>query len=82
MGAVGYRVDAAGHLTEVGRISHTGRDQSPLSPSSSPSAYPFDAAVHRALVVGDRLYSVSERGVLASDLGTLADQTWMPYPAG
>ena len=43
---------------------------------------PFGAsqgAVERALVVGDRLYTVSEAGILESDLASLAPGTWMAF---
>jgi uncharacterized secreted protein with C-terminal beta-propeller domain len=35
--------------------------------------------VERALVVGDMLYTVSESGILASDLSTLAPASWLPW---
>lgn len=44
-------------------------------------AHPADAAVRRSVVVGDRLYTVSERGVEANDVATLAVESWLPFPA-
>jgi hypothetical protein len=38
-----------------------------------------DAAVRRALVVGDRLYTVSDKGVEASNIDTLAGVEWIPF---
>ena len=35
--------------------------------------------VERALVVGDKLYTVSEAGILESDLASLAPGTWMAF---
>jgi Beta propeller domain len=64
-GAIGFRIDPARGIDEVGRVSH-GDDS-------------FDVPVGRSLVVGDRLYTVSVRGVKASDLETLADRGWMPF---
>jgi hypothetical protein len=34
----------------------------------------------RSLVVGDRLFTVSPAGVLASDLGTFADRGFAAFP--
>ncbi|ADB51303.1 beta-propeller domain-containing protein [Conexibacter woesei] len=39
------------------------------------------AAVRRAVVVGERLFTLSDDGVQASALSTLAPQTWLPFPA-
>jgi uncharacterized secreted protein with C-terminal beta-propeller domain len=35
--------------------------------------------IRRSLVVGDVLYTVSDGGVKASDLATLADEGWVPF---
>ncbi len=59
-------VSGSGALEEVGRVRH-------------PGERPWDAQIERALVVGDLLYTVSREGVLASDLGSLATQTWLPF---
>lgn len=40
-----------------------------------------DTAVQRTLVVGDRVLTVSERGVLRSSLASGADQSWAPFAA-
>jgi uncharacterized secreted protein with C-terminal beta-propeller domain len=37
--------------------------------------------VRRALVVGSTLYTLSETGLAASDLGTLTEEAWVPFPA-
>lgn len=39
-----------------------------------------DAQIRRSLVVGDRVYTVSEQGVKASRLDNLADVGWAPFP--
>jgi uncharacterized secreted protein with C-terminal beta-propeller domain len=36
-------------------------------------------AIERELVVGSMLYTVSEAGIMVSDLGTFAQQAWMAY---
>jgi uncharacterized secreted protein with C-terminal beta-propeller domain len=51
-------------IDELGRIRH------------GATAVP----IRRSVVVGDSLYTVSEEGVRASDLGTLADEGWAGFP--
>ncbi len=70
-GAVGFTVDASpdGGFAERGRLSHAGRN----------SAEPFPAAVTRSLVIGDSLYTLSEVGLLASDLATFGDRGWVSF---
>lgn len=67
VGAVGLRVGRGG-IEEVGRITHPGAERG-------------TAAIRRSLVVGERLFTVSEAGVKASSLATLADVAWLPFPA-
>ena len=38
-----------------------------------------DGPIRRSLVVGDRLFTLSDQGVKASDLATLADRGWTPF---
>jgi uncharacterized secreted protein with C-terminal beta-propeller domain len=64
VGAAGFRVDREG-IAEVGRITH--------------GSNPFGVPVRRALVVGERLYTVSDAGVRASRLDSLADVAWAPF---
>jgi hypothetical protein len=68
VGAVAFDVGRSS-VAEAGRLTHT-RD----------SEEPWLAQIRRALVVGDTLYTVSERGLLASDVATLAERSWMPFP--
>jgi hypothetical protein len=63
-GALGFRLDPAAPIAEVGRATH-----------------PEGAPVRRSLVVGERLFTLSERGLLASSLADLAPLTWVPFPA-
>ncbi len=63
-------VRAAGGLDEVGRVSHPapeGREHHGLG------------GIRRSLVIGDSLFTVSEAGVLATDLGTLEDRGWVSF---
>jgi uncharacterized secreted protein with C-terminal beta-propeller domain len=66
LGAIGFSVGRT-RIDEVGRVTHDdGQYQSP---------------VRRAVVVGDRLFTVSDLGVKASALSSLADQAFVPFPA-
>ena len=67
VGAIGYRVDRAG-IAELGRISHD-----PVNGLVPP--------IERSLVIGNRLYTVSAGGVLASSLDSLARQGFAAFPA-
>jgi hypothetical protein len=64
-GAIGFRVGAA-KIDEVGRITHPGNGYSP--------------GIRRALVVGKRLFTVSDAGAKASTLSSLADEAFVPFP--
>ena len=66
-GAVGLRADR-NVLDEVGRVQHPADRQTGNPPP-----------IERSLVVGPRLFTVSQSGVLASDLGTLHDQGWAAF---
>jgi hypothetical protein len=65
-GAIGFHITATG-ITEVGRVSHD---------AVNGYIYPID----RELVVGKQLYTVAQDGVMASDLGTLARQSFAAFP--
>jgi hypothetical protein len=67
-GAIGFHATKAGGVTEAGRASHP-RDQ-----------YGYSAAISRSLVIGDRLFTVSTAGVLASDLASFADSGFTTFP--
>ena len=64
VGAIGFRVGRASGIDEVGRIAH------------GTSAVP----VRRSVVVGASLYTVSDEGVRANDLVTLANEGWAGFP--
>jgi len=66
VGAIGYHVDGSG-LSELGRIVDD-------------AAGPYQPAIRRSVVVGDRLFTISEAGVLASNLATLARQSFVAFP--
>ncbi len=64
LGAVGLAVTRQTGITPIARVAHP--DQS--------------APVRRSLVVGDTLYTVSDTGVMASELATLSPKGWVPLP--
>ena len=66
-GAVAVDVADDGSLAERGRVSHQDR-----------AGAEQHAWINRSLVIGDTLYTLSEAGVLASDLTTVADAGWLP----
>ena len=66
VGAIGYRLDASG-IAEVGRIVH--------DPVSG-----WLPAVQRSLVIGDRVFTLSRSGVMASSLDALAPQAFAAFP--
>jgi uncharacterized secreted protein with C-terminal beta-propeller domain len=66
-GAVGFRIARGTGIKEVIRVSH-------------PGAARGEVPVRRSLVVGDALYTVSDAGVQATGLQTLADEGWAAFP--
>lgn len=73
IGVAGFDVDVDAGIREAGRVAHEeGRVDGDDSVWSTPS-------IRRSVVVGDLLYTVSERGVKASDLHSLADHAWLPF---
>jgi hypothetical protein len=66
-GAIGFRV-APTRIDEVGRIEHD-------------DAGSYSPGIRRSLVVGGRLFTLSELGIKSSALSSLADEAWVPFPA-
>ncbi len=67
-GAAGYRVDRARGISELGRVSHDN-----LGGRWTPS-------ISRAVVVGPRLFTVSDLGIKASGLESFAGAGWAAFP--
>jgi hypothetical protein len=65
-GAIGFRVGTS-TIDEVGRIAHDGGQYSP--------------GIRRAVVIGQRLFTISDLGAKASTLSSFADEAWVPFPA-
>ena len=74
-GAIGVIVDRDG-ITDVGAVTHLG-----LKPGSDDDEYGYEwqAQIHRSLVIGDLVYTVSEKGVKASSLTDLSDIAWVSF---
>jgi hypothetical protein len=64
-GAVAFRLETGRPIVEAGRLEH------PAERGETP--FP----VRRSLVVGDRLYTLSDAGLLASNLADLAPVAWL-----
>jgi hypothetical protein len=69
-GAVGLTVDAEGNLSELDRVAHPeGLDGSP----------DYRAQILRSLVIGDSVYTISAKGLLQSDVGSLEETAWLEF---
>jgi Beta propeller domain len=69
-GAVGLSVDDDGNLAEVERLVHPGGDD---------SYGDYRAQIMRSLVIGDDLYTVSAKGIMTSELGSLEETAWLEF---
>jgi uncharacterized secreted protein with C-terminal beta-propeller domain len=65
--AAGFFVSRTSGITRVRRIAH------PADPTGL-------SAIRRSLVVGNTLYTVSGRGVMTSDLSSLVEKGFVPFP--
>lgn len=61
-------------VKQVGEIRHPGYTEDECEDCGE-----WSAPITRSLVIGDTLFTFSEVGVLASDLDSLQDITWMPF---
>jgi uncharacterized secreted protein with C-terminal beta-propeller domain len=68
LGAVGLTVDPEGNIEETRRIAHPGGDTED-----------YRAQIMRSIVIGDDVYTVSAKGIMKSDLGTLDEETWLEF---
>jgi len=68
-GSVVYEVTTAGDLREVARVE----------PPAAEDGQCCGSGVLRSLVIGELLYSVTERGLLSAPMDRLDDQAWLPY---
>jgi uncharacterized secreted protein with C-terminal beta-propeller domain len=62
-----WSVGSAGTLRQVGALTQ---------PGSADQGYP---EIERAVVVGGDIYTLSEQGVMVSDMSSLSRLAWLPY---
>jgi uncharacterized secreted protein with C-terminal beta-propeller domain len=67
--ALGYKVTRGGGIAQVGTVEH------------GPGNLSWTPPIRRSLVVGDKVVTLSDAGVKASSLATLAEQGWATFPA-
>lgn len=83
-GAVVLRVGREG-IAQLRSISHEATDPGVPPPSLEPGSEPgvgigpSPVPIRRSLVLGGVLYTVSDAGVMATSLETLADTAWVPF---
>jgi len=68
-GALILRIDDSG-ISEVGFVSQ---------PTDSQVGYPSPAAIERSLIIGQTLWTVSNAGVMATELTNLQQSRWIPF---
>jgi len=69
-GAIAFRVGRNG-IKELTKISHPAEAGASTGQAGAP--------IRRSLVVGNRLYTLSDGGVRANSLDTLTDLAWIPF---
>jgi hypothetical protein len=74
-GAIGVIADRDG-IRDVGTVSHSEQNK-----GIAAGEYWYDGRVqiHRSLVIGDLVYTMSESGLKASSLDDLSDVAWVPF---
>ena len=70
-GALVLRVGDSG-ITETGFITQPD--------TANPTGYPGYSPIERSLIIGQTLWTISAAGAMASDLTTLRQQGWVPFP--
>jgi hypothetical protein len=66
VGAIGFHIGASG-IDEVGRIVHD-----PFNGYSPP--------IRRSVVIGSELFTLSDEGIMASSIDTLARRAFVAFP--
>lgn len=92
IGAIGWRMTTTSGFEEVGRLTHDdgsssgGGDPAPAQETSSeepaadePLGEWRDPAIRRSIVIRDALYTLSDHGVMTSDLRTLDERAWLGF---
>jgi hypothetical protein len=62
-----WTVSTSGTLDQVGTLAQ---------PGSGESGYP---EIERAVIVGNDIYTLSEQGLMVSDMSSLSQLAWLPY---
>jgi hypothetical protein len=70
-GALVLRIDDSG-ITETGFVTQPG--------TANTTGYPGYPPIERSLIIGQTLWTISTAGARASDLTTLRQQEWIPFP--
>ncbi len=74
-GAIGVVADREG-IRDIGSVTHSGQNK-----GTAEGEYWYDgrAQIHRSLVIGDLVYTMSESGLKASSLDDLTDVAWVGF---
>lgn len=70
LGAVGLRVESDGDLDEIRTVVHPGGDK---------AEWDWRAQIRRSIVIDDSVYTISSKGIMKSDLGSLTEQAWLGF---
>jgi hypothetical protein len=70
LGAVGLNVDDSGNLGEIARLVHPGGED---------EYGDYRAQIMRSMVIDDRVFTVSAKGIMSSDLDTLEETSWLQF---
>jgi hypothetical protein len=70
-GAIGLEVGEDG-IDLIKRINHPGG-------RSDNGSYDWMAQINRSIVIGDHVYTVSQKGILKSDINTLGREAWVEF---
>lgn len=68
IGAIGLEVDSDGNLHEIRRVAHPGNED-----------WDWRARIHRSIVIGDSVYTISSKGIMKSDLADLVEQAFTGF---
>lgn len=74
-GAIGVVANRDG-IKDVGTVTHT---ESKAGGLDDEYWYDWQAQIHRSMVIGDLVYTMSEKGLKASTLNDLSDVTWVAF---
>jgi Beta propeller domain len=68
-GAIGFRVSEGG-LDEISRIEH---------PGAKGNDFDWRGRISRSLVIGDLVYTISDKGIMSSNLDDLDEVAWLGF---